>query len=126
MNISTQAKIGYKVLDKYVDSGLDLSTIPIKDLIELNYFCQENGSVPLDWEHLESDSSKSDVDDYTDEGLDEYLKSKVLIPITGELNRGSMLKRKRDIYGKPYGSYHIDSILDTRDYVVEFDNGELG
>ena len=37
-----------------------------------------------------------------------------------------MLKRKCDEHGQPYGSLHTDFILDTREYVVKFDDGELG
>ena len=126
MDISIQAKIGDKVLDKHVDSGLDLSAIPIKDLIELHSLCKEDDDIPLNWDPLEPESSKPEADDYTAEGLDEYLQSKVLIPIAGELKRGSVLKRKRDEHGLPYGSRHEDPVLDTREYVVEFDDGELG
>ena len=74
LDISVQAKIGDKVLDNHFESRLDLSTIPVNDLIELNSLCQDNGVVPLNWDPLEPESSKSEADDYTAEELDEYLK----------------------------------------------------
>ena len=50
----------------------------------------------------------------------------MLIPVVGEIKHGSVLKRKRDeITGNPCGIRHKDPILDTREYVVEFDDGEL-
>ena len=105
---------------------MDLSTIEIKDLIDINSLCQENVAVPLDWEPLEPEISKSEAAYYTAEGLDEYLKPKVLIPIAGELKRGSVLKRKCNEHGQSYGSLHIDSILDITEYVIEFNDGESG
>ena len=47
LDIAIQAKIGDKALDKHVDSSLDLSRIPINDLIELNSLCRENYAAPL-------------------------------------------------------------------------------
>ena len=125
LDIAIQAKIGDKVLNKHVESSLDLSLIPINDLLKLNSLSHEDEAAPLNWGPLEPDSSKPEADDYTAEGFDEYLKSKVLITIAGELKHGSLLKSNRDEHDQPFGSRHKDPILDTREYVVEFDDGEL-
>ena len=106
LDVVIQAKIGDKFLDKHVDSSLDLPLISINDLIKLNSLIQEEDAAPLNWDPLEPESSKLEADDYTAEGFDEYLKSKVLIPISGEIKRGSVLKRKRDEHDHPYGLRH--------------------
>ena len=53
LEIDIQAKIGDIVLENNVNSDLDLSLIPINDLIELNFLCQDNGAAPLNWDPLE-------------------------------------------------------------------------
>ena len=83
LDTSIQAKAGDKVIDKHVNLGLDLSKIPTKDLIELHSLCQEDDTVPLDWEPLESDSSKPDADDYTTKAWMNIWKPKTLSHLQG-------------------------------------------
>jgi hypothetical protein len=39
--------------------------------------------------------------------------------------RGRVTERKRDLGGNPKGVANANPILDTREYVVTFDNGDL-
>ena len=69
-DVAIQAMIDDKVLDKYVELGMDLSTIPIKYLIELYFLCQENDAIPSNCDPLEPESSNLKADEYTAERLD--------------------------------------------------------
>jgi len=62
-------------------------------------------------------------DDYTPEAFDKYLSAEVLLPRGGEMMKATILERTRGHDGLPVGVQHSNPILDTREYVVEFDDG---
>ena len=67
--------------------------------------------------------STPEADQFTPEAYDEYLLAQVVLPIGGELRRGQVIRRKRDHEGHPIGIRNRNPILDTREYEVEFSNG---
>jgi len=67
--------------------------------------------------------STPEADQFTPEAYDEYLLAQVVLPIGGELHRGQVVRRKRDHEGRPIGIRNRNPILDTREYEVEFSNG---
>ena len=74
---------------------------------------------------MEANSVKPEADEYTAESYDECLTAQVIIPLAGELTKGKILKRKRDQDGNPTDVRNTNPILDTRQYEIEFPNGEI-
>ena len=48
-----------------------------------------------------------------------------MLPRGGTLRRGRVVRRKRDHEGKTKGRARVDPRLDTREFLVEFENGEV-
>jgi hypothetical protein len=93
---------------------------------------QVGDAVPLDGDLLEDlddesvveeESTHMEQDEYTPETFDGYLTASVMIPRGGEVLKAHVVSRKRDVNGNPIGKSHSNPILDTREYVVEFEDG---
>jgi len=52
--------------------------------------------------------------------------TQVHFPVGDALQHGKVRKRVRDLYGNVSGHANNNSILDTRHYEVEFEDGTLG
>ena len=73
---------------------------------------------------MEVDSlAPEDDGDFTPETFDGYLTASVMLPRGGEVLKAQVVARKRDSNGNPIGRAHSNPILDTREYVVEFEDG---
>ena len=59
----------------------------------------------------------------TPEAGDNLISAEIMLPRGGTMARGRVLSRKRDRDGNPTGRAHENPILDTRSYIVEFDDG---
>jgi hypothetical protein len=68
----------------------------------------------------EATQLRADSDEYTPEAFDKYLNA---TDRGGDMLRGTVKSRKRDSDGKPVGSSNPNPILDTREYLVCFENG---
>ena len=78
------------------------------------------------WEDHEAGPNSPDLkeeQDPTPEYGDVYLNAEVLFSLGGEMQRGIVRKRKRDVDGNPMGRENQNPILDTRLYEVEFPDG---
>jgi len=64
-----------------------------------------------------------EMDDFTPETYDEYLAAQVLLPLGDSMQRGEVIKRKRDHNGRPMGMRNANPLLDTREYIVSFPDG---
>jgi len=73
-----------------------------------------------DGDFLDPDIGDADV---TPEAGDNLVSAEIMIPRGGTMARGRVLGRKRDHYGNPIGRANDNPILDTRSYIVEFDDG---
>jgi hypothetical protein len=60
----------------------------------------------------------------TPEMGDNYLSAEIMLPRGGTMVRGRVAARKRDRDGNPIGLANSNPILDTRSYVVHFDDGD--
>ena len=69
---------------------------------------------------------KPEADHHTPEAFDELLSVHVQIPFEGEMKRGTVVNRKRDLNGDPVGTRNTNPLLDSRLYEVEFSNGAVG
>ncbi len=54
-----------------------------------------------------------------------YIGVDLLFPKGGTLTRGFVTARKRDADGNPKGHANSNPILDSREYTVTFDNGDV-
>jgi Reverse transcriptase (RNA-dependent DNA polymerase) len=63
--------------------------------------------------------------DYDPEIYDGYITSQVLLPKGDEFKVGTVVQRKMDADGNPTGKGNTNPILDTREYKVEFPDGEV-
>jgi hypothetical protein len=74
----------------------------------------------------DADSIDSDHGDLevTPEIGDNYIGAKILIPRGGVLSRGRVTRRKREADGNPIGRSHDSPALDTRSYIIEFDDND--
>ena len=62
-------------------------------------------------------------DSLDDEYFDQYINAAVLLPSEDRIQIGKVTKRKRDAHGETIGVAHDKTMLDTREYVVEFPDG---
>ena len=56
---------------------------------------------------------------------DNYLNMELMLPRCGTLVRGRVTERKRDHKGKVIGRSNANSILDTQEYEVKFEDGDV-
>ena len=78
---------------------------------------------PDDAIDAETTQFRADADEYTPEAFDKYLSAQIVTDRGGEMLRGTVRSRKRDSDGKPIGSSNPNPILDTREYLVCFEDG---
>ena len=78
--------------------------------------------------HYEEDADSIDPDhgalEVTPEMGDNYIGAEIMIPRGGVLSRGQVVRRKQYCDGNPVGRSHTNPILDTRSYIVEFDDND--
>jgi hypothetical protein len=75
---------------------------------------------------LEADSSMPEQDDYPDaETYDQYITAQVLLPRGDTYEKGTVLRRKRNIDGTLIGHANANPILDTRVFEVAFSDGHV-
>ena len=74
----------------------------------------------------ENDPINSDHGDteITPEMGDNYLSVEIMLPRGDTMVKGRVAARKRDKDGNPVGLANSKPILDTRSYVVHFDDGD--
>jgi hypothetical protein len=60
----------------------------------------------------------------TPEMGDNYLSAEIMLPCGGTMVKGYVAVHKRDRDGNPIGLANSNPILDTRSYIVHFDNGD--
>eukprot|EP00804_Cyclotella_cryptica_P009101 CCRYP_003177-RA/>CCRYP_003177-RA protein AED:0.23 eAED:0.23 QI:0/0/0/1/1/1/2/0/629 len=107
-----QAKLGPKTsIDDFKDLGIDES--PILDKYEDD---DHDGRIP--------DPPDEELD-ATPEIGDNYVNTEVMLPRGDHMARGKVIRRKRDAEGNPIGRANNNPILDTRQYEVQFADGEV-
>jgi hypothetical protein len=55
---------------------------------------------------------------------DNYLTAELMLLRGGTMVKGRVSARKRDQDGNPVGLANANPILDTRSYIIDFDNGD--
>ena len=72
----------------------------------------------------DDDLELEDTEMITPETGDNLINAEVQIARGGILTKGRVVARKRDIHGNPIGRVNDNPILDTRQYVVQFSDGD--
>ena len=71
------------------------------------------------------DAPPQELEPTPDLPTDTYLNASIVLPRGDKLVRGKVVSRKRDVDGNPIGREHQNPILDSRQYEVEFPDGEV-
>ena len=79
----------------------------------------------LDWDQEEPDAAMIEVDDYDADTLDYYLNAEVVLPRGGDFERGKVVRRAKGPDMNPIGKANANPILDTRQYEIQFEDGEV-
>ena len=109
-------RIGDKRTNAEVAGELGDEQFPLVDIFgEMNDAEEEDKD--------ENPLKRSDADEYTPEAFDKYLTAEIVTDRGGDLLRGTVKSRKRDSDGKPKGSSNPNPLLDTREYLVCFEDG---
>jgi hypothetical protein len=74
---------------------------------------------------VEPEALLPEVDNYTADTIDAYLSAEVILPRGGVMSKGKVIKRSKNSDLKPVGLKNENPILDTREYEVEFEDGEI-
>lgn len=75
---------------------------------------------------IEPESTRPDADDHSSpDAYDQYLTTNLLIDRGGSMERGTVVRRKRDHEGQLVGKSNTNPLLDTREYEVEFADGTI-
>ena len=81
------------------------------------------------YEHYDDDNFDFDPDygdvEVTPETGDTFLGAEILLPRGGQLTKARVTARKRDLDGNLKGTANENPVLDTREYVVTFDDGDV-
>ena len=80
----------------------------------------DNDGIPLG----DDDAAPGDTAPTPEVG-DNYVSSELMFPRNGEMAKGRIVSRKRDTDGNPIGRAHSNPVLDTRLYLVEFEDGDV-
>eukprot|EP00804_Cyclotella_cryptica_P019398 CCRYP_006588-RA/>CCRYP_006588-RA protein AED:0.13 eAED:0.13 QI:0/0/0/1/0.75/0.6/5/0/864 len=111
-NESIEVKLGPKAsIDDFKDLGIDEP--PILDRYEDDDL---DGRMP--------DPPDEELD-ATPEVGDSYVNTEVMLSRGDRMARGKVVRRKRDAEGNPIGRANNNPILDTRQYEVQFADGEV-
>jgi hypothetical protein len=72
---------------------------------------------------VNADLWRPEADDYSPEAFDAYLRAEIQATRGDTLLRGTVVSRKRDRDGLPTGCADPNPLLDTREYLVCFEDG---
>ena len=100
--------------EKDLSSSLNISSVSNHDF---NVFDEDD----LQGTELSEDQASSSEP----EVMDKYITAQVLLPRNDELKLGKVIERSVDEHGVPIGRSNNNPILDSREYRVEFDDGEV-
>ena len=110
---SIEEKIGDTRTNEEVADKLGENQFPLVDIFGDLHDATEDGN----------ELHRSGADDYTPEAFDQYLTAEVVTDRGGDILRGTVKSRKRDHDGKPIGSSNPNPLLDSREYLVCFEDG---
>ena len=114
---SINKKIGNDRTDRDLANEIGDEHFPMADLFV------DPDDIEDTLDELHDDLRQSEADDYSPEAFDEYLNAEIKATRGDVLLRGTVVSRKRDRDGIPTGREHSNPLLDTREYLVCFEDG---
>lgn len=123
MSDTTKAK-ERETFNKELSEKLSASVKSTRDIVRI-----DPAAVTPTFEAYEDDHQPAiqvkDVGEVTPEEMDNYVGAEIELPFGGSLKAGKVRGRARDANNEPVGKSHSNPLLDTRSYVVEFNDGQL-
>jgi hypothetical protein len=112
-----------KELDQSITSSV--STLPQQPLLQELQDVDVNDIAYKPYLPMEPEAEKPDADEFTPTECDQLIAAEVLIPKDDVLQPATVISRKRDESGNPIGRSHINPMLDTRVYNVQFNDRHI-
>jgi hypothetical protein len=106
--------------DEKLDARLNDTNFVVDNAEAEGFFMEDVGYDDID-EMVEENAVEQD--DYTEETYDQYIGAEVMVTHGDEKIRGKVVKRAKGEDGNPIGRRHQNTLLDTREYVVELPDG---
>jgi hypothetical protein len=113
---SIQTKIGNDRSDRDVAQEIGDNHFAVNDL----FIDDDDYDDP---DVVNADLRRPEADDYSPEAFDAYLRAEIQATRGDTLLRGTVVSRKRDRDGLPTGRADPNPLLDTREYLVCFEDG---
>jgi hypothetical protein len=112
-----------KELDHSITSSISAlpQQLPLQELQDVDV----NDTAYIPYIPMEPEAEKPDADEFTPTECDQLIAAEVLIPKDDVLQPATVISRKRDESGNPIGRSHINPMLDTRVYNVQFNDGHI-
>ncbi|MFY8201679.1 MAG: hypothetical protein ACOVLE_13465, partial [Pirellula staleyi] len=114
--------INNKIGDKKTDQDV-IDEIGDGHFARIDIFGDLGDDLNYEDDPVDEELRRSEADDYTPEAFDKYLTAEIVTDRGGEVLRGTVMSRKRDRDGVPIGKADANPILDTREYLVCFEDG---
>ena len=97
------------------------------DQMDSNYGVVRNDeNIPTDEEYGDMFMEDRPDDDEEEELIDKYLNMELRLDVgSGDERTGRVIKRSRGHDGNPIGRAHANPLFDTREYLVEMDDGTI-
>jgi hypothetical protein len=101
------------------------STDVSADPKDLRLYLEDEDNDEIDNEPFEPEAQTPNVDNFEADTYDELLLAEPLLPRGTSLTPSRVIGRKRDEDGNPVGTYNRNPLLNTRVYLVEFNDGHV-
>jgi hypothetical protein len=95
------------------------------DIGELRLYLEDEEDDEIDNEPFEPEARTPNVDNFEADTYDELLLAEPLLARDSVLTPARVIGRKRDNDGNPMGTYNHYPLLNTRVYLVEFEDGHV-
>ena len=124
-NIDTfDARIEARMDAQNIDNGQEMGAQPAWNRLSLD---EEDNEFIDEFNRVINDTSVPDAEDYTPDTFDGYLSMEIGLPRgdDDELQHARVKRRAVDEDGRPIGRASNNPLTDTRQYEVEFDDGNI-
>jgi hypothetical protein len=91
----------------------------------LRLYLEDEDNDHIDNEPFDPESRVPNVDDFEADAYDELLLAKPLLPRENSLVQARIIGHKRDDDGNAVGTFNANPLLNTRVYLVEFEDGHV-
>jgi hypothetical protein len=119
---AVEKKLGDSVSEEELSSTIE-SSFPSSAQMERDAMFEADAELD-DVIQAEPEAAAPEADAEPDsEAYDRWLTAKIMLPVNGELMKGTVISRKRDADGAPIGRHHSNPVVDTSVYDVLMADG---